>query len=157
MVCMFKSFHHIPKELMTRALKEIKRVLKPNALLYVSEPLFQGDQNSLISLFHDEQEVRIEAFEAIKEFVDKEEMKLFRELFFQIPVSYKSFEDFENRQMNLTFNNEIINKELHEKIKTAYESFANEKGDIEFMKPFRVDILLKYIKDTIKENIKEKQ
>ena len=75
------------------------------------------------------------------EFVDNEEMKLFRELFFQTPIFYKSFEDFENKQMNLTFNNENINKELHKKVKTAYESFANDKGEIEFMKTFRVDIL----------------
>lgn len=44
-VLMFKSFHHIPKEFMNKALLEIKRVLKPNGLAYISEPLFMGEQN----------------------------------------------------------------------------------------------------------------
>jgi ubiquinone/menaquinone biosynthesis C-methylase UbiE len=89
MVLMFKSFHHIPKELMTKALKEIKRVLKPNGLAYISEPLFQGDQNHLISLFHDEQQVRTDAFEAIKNFVDQEEMVLFQEIFSKVRLPIK--------------------------------------------------------------------
>jgi ubiquinone/menaquinone biosynthesis C-methylase UbiE len=71
---MFKSFHHIPTNLMQKALEEIKRVLKPNGLLYISQALYT-DQ--------DEEQVLIDAFEHIKEAVENEQFKLFRELFFQ--------------------------------------------------------------------------
>lgn len=143
MVCMFKSFHHIPHHLMNQALYEIKRVLKTNGLLYISEPLFQGEQNDLISLFHDEERVRQEAFNAIEDFVQKEEMKLFKELFFQTPIQYNSFEDFQKKQMNLSFNEDNNSKEVIQKVQKAYEGFANDEGKTSFMKPFRVDILQK--------------
>ena len=143
MILMFKSFHHIPKELMNKALQEIKRVLKPNALAYISEPLFQGDQNYLISLFHDEQQVRQDAFYAIEDFVQSGQIKLFQEIFFQSETNYASFEDFEKKQMNLTYNDDSINNKLHEKIRSEYLRFANEEGKANFLKPFRVDILQK--------------
>jgi len=142
-VFMFKSFHHIPKTLMTKALEEIKRVLKPGGLAYISEPLFQGEQNELIAMFHDEEKVRIDAFEAIKTFVDEGKIKLFKEMFFCQESTYKSFEDFKIKQMNLSYNEDNISKELEDKIKDKYLSFANKDESAYFLKPFRVDILQK--------------
>ncbi len=141
-IFMFKSFHHIPYDLMKKALKEIKRVLKPNALAYISEPLFKGGQNELIAMFHNEEQVRIDAFEHIKEAVLNEEFKLFREIFFQTEITYKNFEDFKTKQMNLSYNNNSITKELEEKIENKFNSF-NDGKETSFMKPFRVDILQK--------------
>ena len=141
-IFMFKSFHHIPYDLMKEALKEIKRVLKPNGLVYISEPLFKGHQNELIAMFHDEQQVRIDAFEHIKEAVESEQFKLFREIFFQTEVIYENFEDFKAKQMNLTYNDNNITNELENKIKDKFNSFNNGK-QTSFMKPFRVDILQK--------------
>lgn len=143
MVLMFKSFHHIPKEHMKKALSEIKRVLKPSGLLYISEPLYSGAQNELVSIFHDEKQVRIDAFEAIKESILTGKFKLFRELFFNTEISYKNFEDFKMKQMNQTFHDTSIQKQLEDKVKTKYNSFASKDGYVEFLKPFRVNILQK--------------
>lgn len=143
MIFMFKSFHHIPKKFMVKALAEIKRVLKPNGLAYISEPLFTGSQNELVAMFHDEEKVRIDAFEAIKNCVETNELKLFKELFFQTEVNYKNFEDFKEKQMNLTYNSDNSDDELEEKIKQRYHTFANQDGSANFLKPFRVDILQK--------------
>ena len=41
-VFMFKSLHHVPLELMEQSMREIKRVLKPGGLAYISEPIFAG-------------------------------------------------------------------------------------------------------------------
>jgi len=127
---------------MKKALAEIKRVLKSNALAYISEPLFKGEQNELITMFHDEEQVRIDAFEHIKEVVENEEFKLFRELFFQTEVKYKDFEDFKIKQMNLSYNDNNITNDLEEKIKNKFNNYNNGKN-VSFMKPFRVDILQK--------------
>jgi len=142
MIFMFKSFHHIPYDLMKKALSEIKRVLKPNGLVYISEPLFMGEQNELIAMFHDEQQVRIDAFEHIKEAVESEQFKLFREIFFQTEIVYENFEDFKNKQMNQTYNDHTITKQLEEEIENKFNSF-NDGEQTSFMKPFRVDILQK--------------
>lgn len=138
-VFMFKSFHHIPKELMIKALSEIKRVLKPNALAYISEPLFYGEQNDLIKIFHNEEKVRLDAFKAIKNSVENEQFKLFREVFFQTEVIYESFEDFEKKQMNLSYNDNNITNEIRKKVEKKYEELGG--GKLKLLKPFRVDIL----------------
>ncbi len=143
MIFMFKSFHHIPKELMSQALDEIKRVLKPNGLAYISEPLFMGEQNYLISLFHDEEVVRQDAFDAVKTCVDEGKMKLFKEIFFNSEISYSNFADFEKKQMNLTYNDDSIDNTLYNKIKEEYLKLANNDESSYFLKPFRVDILQK--------------
>lgn len=142
-IFMFKSFHHIPKELMTTALEEVNRVLKPGGLAYISEPLFQGQQNELIAMFHDEEQVRIEAFEAIKDFVEQDKIKLFKEMFFYQESSYKNFADFKNKHMNLSYNDDNISKTLEGEIKEKYLSFSNKDESAYFLKPFRVDILQK--------------
>ncbi len=143
MIFMFKSFHHIPKELMNQALGEIKRVLKPNGLAYISEPLFLGEQNYLVSLFHNEEKVRKDAFEAIKACVDNNDMKLFKEVFFNSEVVYNNFKDFEKKQMNLTYNDDAIDAALYTKIQKEYLKLAKEDESAYFLKPFRVDILQK--------------
>jgi len=142
-IFMFKSFHHIPKKFMVKALSEIKRVLKPSGLAYISEPLYAGAQNELVSIFHDEKQVRIDAFEAIRDSVLRQEFKLFRELFFHSEVSYKNFEDFKVQQMDLTFHEESISDEIQAQVEAKYNSIANNDGSTEFLKPFRVDILQK--------------
>ncbi len=144
-VFMFKSFHHIPIELMDEALVEIKRVLKPSGLLYISEPLFYGDQNKLISMFHDEEYVRAEAFRVIKKSVDNGEFKLFNEVFFNNEISYSSFEEFQERQMDLSYNGKSnISNELMENIKKEFMKFYKD-GEAKFLKPNRVDILQKVL------------
>ena len=44
---------------------EIHRVLKPDGLAYISEPVFAGEFNEIIRLFHDELAVREAAFAAV--------------------------------------------------------------------------------------------
>lgn len=141
-IFMFKSFHHIPNNLMPKALKEIYRVLKPNALAYISEPLFQGEQNELVAMFHDEEIVRQKAFNAIKKSVENQDFKLFREIFFQTEVKYNDFKDFEKKQMDLTYNDNEISNKLRMEIETKFNSYNNGK-EVTFLKPFRVDILQK--------------
>ena len=69
-VFMFKSLHHVPRELMAQSLQEIARVLKPGGLAWISEPVYAGDFNDILRLFHDEKVVRELAFQAVSDAVD---------------------------------------------------------------------------------------
>ena len=73
---MFKSLHHVPLELMDNAFAEINRVLKSGGYAYISEPIFAGDFNDVLKMFHDEEQVRLAAFEATKRAVDSGRFEL---------------------------------------------------------------------------------
>lgn len=60
-----RTLHHVPPGDLTRALREARRVLRPAGLMYVAEPLAQGDYFTLMSLVEDEFGVRAAAQRAL--------------------------------------------------------------------------------------------
>jgi SAM-dependent methyltransferase len=56
-----RALHHVPAECHPAALRECHRILRPGGLLYVAEPLPEGDFFALTSLVEDEREVRATA------------------------------------------------------------------------------------------------
>lgn len=57
----FNSLHHVPSEVMGAALREAWRVLKPEGLLYVGEPVSHGPFHEAFKVLDDETEVQAEA------------------------------------------------------------------------------------------------
>ena len=53
-----RTLHHVPGEQLGAALREARRVLRPDGIVYVAEPLAEGDYFTLTSLVEDELEVR---------------------------------------------------------------------------------------------------
>jgi SAM-dependent methyltransferase len=60
-----RTLHHVPEPSMLDALREARRVLRPDGLVYVAEPLTEGDFFELVSLVEDELEVRRAAQQAL--------------------------------------------------------------------------------------------
>ncbi|HZE04149.1 MAG TPA: class I SAM-dependent methyltransferase, partial [Solirubrobacteraceae bacterium] len=56
-----RSLHHLPVSDMVQALGEARRVLSDSGVVYVAEPLTEGDFFELTSLVEDEMEVRAAA------------------------------------------------------------------------------------------------
>lgn len=138
-VFMFKSLHHVPPELMSQALTEIRRVLRPGGFAWFSEPVYWGDFNALLSLVHDEREVRQRAFEALREAVATGLFELEEELFYQVPGSY-TWEQFEERFLRVTHTDLKLTPERHARVKTAFLAHLTDTG-AHFLKPHRVDLL----------------
>ena len=141
-VMMFKSLHHVPTSLMERSLGEIRRVLKPGGLAYISEPVFAGEFNDILRLFNDEQTVREAAFNTLKKSVDDGLFKLVEEVFFNTPRRYEDFAEFENRIINATYSENHLSEELYRQVKRQFEQQTGDDG-AHFLSPVRVDLLQK--------------
>jgi len=141
-VFMFKSFHHVPEPQMAKALKEIHRVLKPNGIAYISEPLFDGDFNQVLQLFHNEEKVRKAAFNALKNAISNNLFNLVTELFFNAPLTFKNFEQFVEKFIFPNHSQHQLSNELFNKVEDRFNYFYDSNGG-EFTLPTRVDILQK--------------
>ena len=141
-VFMFKSLHHVPLELMEPSMREIRRVLKPGGLVYISEPVFAGDFNEILRLFHDEQKVRQAAFHTIKKAVDEGLFDLVKETFFNSPMKFENFAEFENNTIKATHSSHKLDEKLYDLVKQRFEQHVAGDG-AHFLMPMRVDLLQK--------------
>ncbi len=137
---MFKSLHHIPLNSMDKALQEVSRVLKKGAMAYISEPIFTGDFNEVLRLFHDEQRVREAAFESIKKAVDNGIFSVENEVFFNSPIFFESFKQFQERVIGVTHTSHKLSPSLLEQVREKFETFF-KKNNGYFVIPIRVNLL----------------
>ena len=141
-VFMFKSLHHVPLQLMEASMHEIRRVLKPGGLVYISEPVFSGDFNEVLRLFHDEQKVRVAAFNAVKKALDDGLFSLVEETFFNSPMRFENFAEFEEKTIKATHSHHALDDELYNLVKQRFEQHIGDDG-AHFIMPVRVDLLRK--------------
>ena len=141
-VMMLKSLHHVPGDLLDAALAEIHRVLVPGGLVYVSEPVFAGAYNDVVKIFHDEERVRIAAFEALQRAVDSRRYDLVCERFFLAPVKFASFDEFERRVIGVTHTQHHLTREQYDATHAAFAPHVGADG-AHFRQPMRVDLLSK--------------
>lgn len=141
-VFMFKSLHHVPVELMSASMQEIRRILKPGGFAYISEPVFAGEFNDILRLFHDEQKVREAAFDTLTKAVDDGLFKLAEETFFYAPLKFENFAEFENNIIKATHGNHQLDEELYNLVKQRFEQLMSDDG-AHFLQPIRVDLLQK--------------
>lgn len=141
-VMMFKSLHHVPLGLMGVALGEIHRVLKPGGFAYISEPVFAGEFNDILKLFHNEERVRAAAFESIKNAVEAGDFTSLNQVFFNSYGHYANFEEFEKYVIGSTFNDHQLDEALLAQVKEKFNAHMQEDG-AHFLSPNRVDILQK--------------
>ncbi len=141
-VLMFKSLHHVPVELMPQAMKEIRRVLKPGGLAYLSEPVYAGDFNDILRMFHDEKIWREAAFAAVEQAVQSGMFELVCQRFFNTPGHYDSFEQFETRMLKATHTRHELSPELYRAVREKFMGRMTAQG-ADFRNPLRVDLLRK--------------
>ncbi|MFC4485950.1 class I SAM-dependent methyltransferase [Tepidiphilus baoligensis] len=139
---MLKSLHHVPVDMMDRALEEIHRVLRPGGLLYVSEPVFEGEFNEIMRLFHDEKIVREAAIAAMERSCDKGLFERIEQIYFLTPITFIDFDDFERRMMNPSHTKLEISPVIKERVRTLFDSYMGQSG-VRFDRPMRVDLLRK--------------
>ncbi|MBW8364447.1 MAG: class I SAM-dependent methyltransferase [Rhizobium sp.] len=141
-VLMFKSLHHVPIERMDDTFSEIRRVLKPGGLAYISEPVYAGDFNEILRLFHDEKAVREAAFAAEVRAVLTQRLSLVSQTFFLQPMHFDDFSQFENRILKVTHTEHRLSPALHEAVRSEFNRHMSPNGAT-FHMPIRVDLFRK--------------
>ena len=141
-VMMFKSLHHVPVDQMLHALGEVARVLKPGALAYVNEPVFAGDFNEIIRLFHDEQAVREAAYNAICRSVEDGLFTRHEQIFYRSPTHFDSFDAFEQRLLQATHTDHQLSQSTYDEVREKFCAHLGSDG-AQFQSPMRVDVLQK--------------
>jgi len=137
---MLKSLHHVPMNLMDGALAEIARVLEPGGWLYVSEPVYAGDFNDIVKLFHDEGEVRAAAYAALRRAADTGVLRWERELVFDMPLHFHDFDDFVDRIMRVTHSDIELPAAVAADVRRRFEHFQRPDG-AHFVREMRVNLL----------------
>lgn len=139
-VLMFKSLHHVPAADLAQAMSEIRRVLKPGGLAYISEPVFAGELNEVIRLFHDERKVRQLAFGAVCDAVGSGLLELVEQRFFRARVKFQNFDQFANGIIHATHSTHDLSAALLAQVEEKFNSYASADGFV-FDTPNRVDLL----------------
>lgn len=137
---MLKSLHHVPMPALDSALREVARVLVPGGWLYVSEPVYAGEFNELVRLFHDEGEVRAAAYAALKRAAASGVLHWERELVFDTPLHFPDFDDFAKRLMHVTHSDIELDESLLNEVRTRFQRHAGPDG-ARFVRQMRVNIL----------------
>ena len=141
-VLMFKSLHHVPTELMDDAFAEIHRVLKPGGVAYISEPVYAGEFNEILRLFHDEKIVRDAAFAAIKRAVSSGQLALVEQVFFLQAMHFDNFAKYEEQVLKVTHTEHRLSAELLSTVQSSFERHMTPNG-ANFTMHIRIDLLKK--------------
>ena len=142
LVLMFKSLHHVPSQLLDTALAEIRRVLAPGGLAYISEPVFAGEYNEIMRIFHDEERVREAAFSAITRSVASGALEFVTERFFNTPLRFDDFAHFEDRVLGVTHTQHRLSESQFRAVRDRFMRHVTPQG-ARFLQPMRVDLLRK--------------
>lgn len=142
LVVMFRSLHHVPVDKMDDALAEIARVLKPGGRAWISEPVYAGDFNEVLRLFHDERVVREAAFGAVCRAVERGALKLERQLFFDTRSDFRDFDEFDARIIRVTHTTHRLSEDTYRQVRSRFEAHLGADG-ARFRVPNRVDLLRK--------------
>ena len=139
-VMMFKSLHHVPGDLLDTAMREIRRVLRPGSLAYISEPVFAGELNEVVRIFHDEEKVRLAAFGTVQRAVASGLFELVEEVFFETTMRYADFAEFERLMIGATHTAHRLDADQYRRVRERFALSMGADG-ANFRSPMRVDLL----------------
>lgn len=133
------SLHHVEADRMERALAEAARVLRPEGLLYVMEPVAKGRYFEATRIVNDEREVRDRARDAIRAAPGLQEE---REVVYQARRAFASYEAWRDSQTDRSEKRRRIFEARDEEARQAFLSGARiENGMLVFDQMFRVNLL----------------
>lgn len=141
-IVMMKSLHHVPVEHLDRAMGEIRRVLRPGGWLYVSEPVYAGEFNDIVKLFHDEGVVRAEAYRALQRASKARVLEPSLEQEFMAPLAFRDYDDFVEKIVRATHSEHVYTDDVAAEVRARFSKYETPQG-AKFIRPMRVNLMRK--------------
>lgn len=139
---MLKSLHHVPLDRLDAALAEVRRVLVAGGTLYVSEPVYAGEFNDIVRLFHDEGTVRAAAYRALQRAIATGVLAHVSEPVFDTPLAFRDYADFEERMIRVTHSDIRLPDSVAGEVRARFERHMTPSG-AHFVRQMRVNVLRK--------------
>jgi SAM-dependent methyltransferase len=139
-VMMLKSLHHVPLPRLDDAIDEVARILRPGGWFYVSEPVYAGDFNDIVKVFHDEGVVRAAAYAALERARDRGRLAWDREIVFDTPLHFRDFDDFVARIVNVTHTDMRFAGDVERETRARFQRYVGPDG-ARFVRQMRINIL----------------
>ncbi|MBC7953671.1 MAG: class I SAM-dependent methyltransferase [Rhodospirillaceae bacterium] len=140
-VVFFNSLHHVPPDLMGKALDEAARVLRPGGQVYVSEPLAEGLFFQTCRPVDDETQVRTLAYQALRNCPALKPVQEFRYIH---TVTMKTFAAFRDRILSANSEREARFDAMTEELHALFNANGSRSEDgWSFEQPMRVNVLAK--------------
>lgn len=132
-----KSLHHIYAPEFEKVFDEIKRVLKNTGFLYVAEPVAAGSFHHVMAPFHDETQVRLEAYRALEKYAHPSFGDM-REIYYDVEATYASFDEYVQNFEDKRFNQYTAPVRSAE-VQSRFEECKNSHGSFTLSQPVRVN------------------
>jgi ubiquinone/menaquinone biosynthesis C-methylase UbiE len=140
-VAFSNSLHHVAD--MDRALREAARVLVPNGLLYIMEPVPAGNYHDATKLVSDETAVRTEAYRAIGRAL-RHGFSPVTEVMYRARREFSNFEEWRDEQIERGESRRLILESRGDEARKLFEGNAERAdGCLAFDQVFRVNLLRK--------------
>ena len=140
-VIFYNSLHHVDEAGLPWALKEASRVLKPGGVLYISEPMAEGDYFELMRPAHDETEARRRANEVLRRGPEFG-LLLERQVFHVDSIRFADYQAFHDRITSINPHTRERFEEQEEQFRANFERLAKKDEDgWALEQPMRVTIL----------------
>ena len=142
-VIFFNSLHHIARYKMDLAIEEAARVLKPEGLLYIAEPLAEGPNFEVMRHFDDETEVRAAAHRAVQRAAAERIWQELEEAFYLTSSGYADFAAFEEEMLRIDPARRQAFAEHSAIVREEFDTHGTRdpKGRMRFEQPMRVNLL----------------
>lgn len=140
LVVFFNSLHHVPIGLLDAALGEAARVLVPDGILFVLEPIAAGPYFELTRLVEDETFVRAKAYAAL-DGAAAHGLVATAEETYRNPLAFKDFGTFEARMIAVDPARSAVVAEHRASLRHAFEAAAEATADgYRFYQPTRINL-----------------
>jgi SAM-dependent methyltransferase len=141
----FNALHHVPVPRQGAALAEAVRVLRPGGLLYVQEPVADGDYFEVVRPIEDETEVRARAYDALMAARAAPELDEVEEFFYRAPFREKSFEAFRDSMVAIDPRRRPAVEAQEASLRQAFLAAGEQRDDgFWFEIPSRLNLLRRH-------------